>query len=74
MVIAVPTKSDETNYISSACTSFVKRMAYPEAIVKVDPEQALGVIAEKVRQKCLTDGIKLEIKKTPRFSSQSVGA
>ncbi|CAK0896486.1 unnamed protein product, partial [Prorocentrum cordatum] len=73
MVIAVPTKSAETNYISSTCTSFVKRVAYPKAILKVDPEQALGVIAEKVRQKCLTDGIKLEIKKTPRLSSQSVG-
>ena len=49
---AVSTKSDESADLSALCTTFVKRMAYAKAVLKVDPEPAFEVVR---RQDCVED-------------------
>ena len=48
MSAAVPTKSDEDVYLSALCTALVQRMVYAEAVLKVDPEEALKTVADKI--------------------------
>eukprot|EP00959_Pyramimonas_sp_CCMP1952_P363381 7609394-Pyramimonas_sp.AAC.1 len=64
MAMAVPHKADETNLISSTCTSFVKRVSYESAVLMIGPASAFGATAEKVRQKCFLGGINIDIQKT----------
>ena len=45
---ALSTKSDENVYLSAMCAAFVKRMAYAKAVLKVDPEPALKLLADKI--------------------------
>ena len=44
---ATSTKSDENAYPSAMFTAFVKRMAYTKAVLKVDPEPSLKLLADK---------------------------
>ena len=45
---ALSTKSDENAYLSAMCAAFVKRMAYANAVLKVVPEPALMLLADKI--------------------------
>ena len=56
------------------CAAFVKRMAYAEVVLKVDPEPALKLLADKIAVRASADGIQLKVETAPRFSSQSIGA
>ena len=71
---AISTKSDENAYLAATCAAFVKRMAYANAVLKVDPEPALRSLAEKIAVRASADGIQLDVERAPRLSSQSVGA
>ena len=66
---AISTKSDEIAYLSAMCAAFVKRVAYTKAVLKVDPEPALRLLADKIAVRA-----QLKVETAPRFSSQSVGA
>ena len=71
LLCAAPsTKSDENAYLSAMCAAFVKRIAYEKVVLKVDPEPALKLLADKVR--ACADGIQLKVETAPRFSSQSI--
>ena len=48
MCAALSTKPDENANLSALCTAFVKRMAYAKAVLKVDPEPALKLLANKI--------------------------
>ena len=74
MCAALSTKSDENAYLSALCTAFVKRMAYAKAVLKVDPEPALKLLADNMALRTSADGIQLKVEAAPRFSSQSIGA
>ena len=56
------------------CAAFVKRMAYAKAALKVDPEPALKLLADKIAVRASADGIQLKVETALRFSSQSIGA
>ena len=71
---AVSTESDENAYLSPMCAAFVKRMAYATAVLKVDPQPALKLLADKVAVRASADGIQLKVETAPRFSSQNIGA
>ena len=45
---ALSTKSDEHAYLSAMCAAFVKRMAYAKAVLKVDPQLALKLLADEI--------------------------
>ena len=60
--------------LSAMCAAFVKRMAYARAVLKVDPEPALQLLADKIAVRASADGIQLKVVTAPRFSSQSIGA
>ena len=66
---AISTKSYENAYLA-----YVKRMAYAKAILKVDPEPALKLLADKIAVRASADGIQPKFETAPRFSSQSIGA
>ena len=68
------TKSDENSYLSAMCAAFGKRMAYAKAVLKVDPEPALNVLADKIAVRASADGIQLKVETLPRFSTQRIGA
>ena len=70
---AISTKSDENAYLSAMCAAFVNRMAYAKAVLKVDPEPALKLLADKIAVRASADGIQLKVETSPRFSSQSIG-
>ena len=67
---AISTKSDENAYLSAMCAVFVKRMAYTKAVLKVDPEPALRLLADKIAVRASADGIQLKVETAPRFISQ----
>ena len=71
---AISTESDEHAYPSAMCAAFVKRMAYAKAVLKVDPEPALKLLADKIAVRASADGIQLKVGTAPRFSSQCIGA
>ena len=48
-------------------------MAYAKAVLKVDPDPALKLLADKIALRASADGIQLKVETTPRFS-QSIGA
>ena len=56
------------------CAAFVKRMAYAKAVLKVDPEPALKLLADKIAVRASAEGVQLKVETAPRFSSQSIGA
>ena len=74
MCAALSTKSDENAYLSALCAAFVKRMACAKAVLKVDPEPALKLLADKIALRASADGIQLKVETAARFSSQSIGA
>ena len=39
------------------CTAFVRRMAYAKAVLKVDPELALKLLADKIALRASAGGI-----------------
>ena len=43
-------------YLSALCTAFVKRMAYAKAVLKVDPDPALKLLADKIALRASADG------------------
>ena len=49
-------------------------MAYAKAVLKVDPEPALKLLADKIAVRASADGIQLKVETAPKFSSQSIGA
>ena len=71
---AISTKSEESPHLSAMCAACVKRMAYAKAVLKVDPEPALKLLADKIAVRASADGIRLKVETAPRFSSQSIGA
>ena len=71
---ALSTKYDEKAYLSAMCAAFVKRMALATAVLKVDPELALELLADKIALRASADGIPLKVETAPRFCSQSTGA
>ena len=71
---AISTKYDENAYLSAVCAAVVKRMAYANAVLKVDPESALKLLADKIAVRASADGIQLKVETAPRFRSQSIGA
>ena len=74
MSVTIPTKSDENAYLSALCTAFAKRMAYANAVLRVDPEPALKTPADRIALlRASADGIQLKVETAPRFS-QSIGA
>ena len=60
--------------LSAMCAAFAKRMAYAKAVLKVDPEPSLQLLADKIAVRASADGIQLKVQTAPRFSSQSIGA
>ena len=74
MCAALSTKSDENAYLSALYTACVKRMAYARAVLKVDSEPALKLLADKIALRASADGIQLKVETAPRFSSQIIGA
>ena len=71
---ALSTKTDESAYLLALGTAFVKRMAYVRAVLKVDPERTLKLLADKIAPRASADGIQLKVETAPRFSSQSISA
>ena len=71
---AVSTKSDEIAYLTAMCGAFARRMAYANAVLKVDPEPALRSLADRIAVGAIADWIQLKVQTAPRFSSQSIGA
>ena len=71
---ALSTKSDEHACLSALCTAFVIRMTHAKAVLKVDPEPALKVLADKIALRAGADGIQLKVETAPRFSGQFIGA
>ena len=61
MCAALSTKSDENAYLSPLSTACVKRMAYARAVLKVDPEPALKLLADKIALRASEDGIQLKV-------------
>ena len=55
------------------CAAFVKRMACAKAVLKVDPEPALKLLADRIAERASADGIQPKVETAPRFSSQSIG-
>ena len=49
-------------------------MACAKAVLKVDPEPALKLLADKIALRASADGIQLKVKTAKKFSSQSIGA
>ena len=49
-------------------------MACAKAVLKVDPETALKLLADKIAVRASADGIQLKVETGPGFSSQSIGA
>ena len=74
MCAALSTKSDENACLSPLSTACVEQMVYAKAVLKVDPEPSLKLLADKIALRTSADGIQLKIETTPRFSSQSIGA
>ena len=71
---ALSMKSDAHAYLSAMCAAFVKRMAYAKAVLKVHPEPALKLLADKIVVSASAGGIQLKVETAPRFSGQSIGA
>ena len=61
MCAALSTKSDENAYLSALCTACVKRMAYARAVLKVDSEPALKLLADKIALRASAYGIQLKV-------------
>ena len=72
--LAVPTKTDENRYLSTAVARFVKQMAYPKCKLRTDPEGVAAQVADRAASRCALDAITAMLEKGPRFSSQSLGA
>ena len=62
------------NPLCAMSAAFVKRMAYAKAVLKVDPEPALKLLADKIAVRASADGIQLKVETAPRLSSQNIGA
>ena len=71
---AISSKSDESAFITAMCAAFVKRMAYAKAVLKVDPEPALKLLADKIAVRASADGIQLKVETAPRSSRQNIDA
>ena len=74
MCAALSTKSDENAHLSALGNAFVNRMSCAKEDLKVDPEPALTLLADKMALRTSVDGIQLKAETAPRFSSQSMGA
>ena len=71
---ALSTISHENVYLSVMRAAFVKRMAYARAVLKVDPEPALKLLADNLALRASADGIQLKVETALRFGSQSIVA
>ena len=49
-------------------------MVFTKAVLKVDPEPALKLLADKIAVRASAEGVQLKVETAPRFSSQSIGA
>ena len=74
--IALPGKSAEIEYATGQLVSFIKRLGYTELVIRSDGEPSITAIVDRLMAEIKKTGVQARVRpeKTPRYSSQSLGA
>ena len=67
---AISSKSDASAYLTAMCAAFAKRMAYANAVLKVDSERALRSLADKIAVRASADGVQFKVAVGPEDKMQ----
>ena len=76
LAIALPGKNAELEYVTGQLVSFIKRLGYTELVVRSDGEPSITAIVDRLMAEIKKTGVQARVRseKTPRYSSQSLGA
>ena len=76
LAIALPGKNAELEYAIGQLIGFVKRLGYTELVIRSDGEPAITAIVDRFMAEIKKTGVQARVRaeKTPRYSSQSLGA
>ena len=76
MAIALPRKNAEVENVTGQPVIFIKRLGYTELVVRSDGEPPIAAIVDRLMAEIKKIGVQARVRpeKTPRYSSQSLGA
>ena len=76
LAVALPGKNAELEYAIGQHISFIKRLGYTELVIRSDGEPSITAILERLMAEIKKTGVQARVRpeKTPRYSSQSLGA
>ena len=76
LAIALPGKNAELEFAIGQLISFIKRLGYTELVIRSDGEPSISAVVDRLMAEIKKTGVQARVRpeKTPRYSSQSLGA